>query len=131
MIKYRKSVGGIVFDLAENKFIPCSPDNTDYQTYLAWCAEGNTAALADPVVPSVPEEVTAWQAKTALLNAGLLLDVESAIIGMTGIDGAAARKDWFSAPTWRRSWPLVAAMQQAFGWPNNYVDQLFIAAAQL
>lgn len=27
--------------------IPIDPDNTDYQEYLAWAAEGNTAEAAD------------------------------------------------------------------------------------
>ena len=31
----------------DNVFIPFDNDNTDYQTYLAWVAEGNTAEAAD------------------------------------------------------------------------------------
>jgi hypothetical protein len=30
--------------LSDNAFIPFDPDNTDYQAYLAWCAEGNEPA---------------------------------------------------------------------------------------
>ena len=29
------------------RIIPFEPDNTDYQKYLAWVAEGNTADPAD------------------------------------------------------------------------------------
>jgi|TARA_R100000482_G_C5113581_1_gene141830 hypothetical protein len=32
---------------ADDVFIPIAEDNTDYQEYLAWVAEGNTAEAAD------------------------------------------------------------------------------------
>ena len=31
----------------EKKFIPINEENADYQEYLAWVAEGNTAEAAD------------------------------------------------------------------------------------
>ena len=32
---------------ADDRFIPIAEDNTDYQEYLAWVAEGNTPDPAD------------------------------------------------------------------------------------
>ena len=32
---------------ADDRFIPIAEDNTDYQEYLAWVAEGNTADPSD------------------------------------------------------------------------------------
>jgi len=39
--------GFMVERLADNAFIPINPDNTDYQAYLKWVAEGNTPESAD------------------------------------------------------------------------------------
>jgi hypothetical protein len=36
-----------VLRIADNVCIPFAPDNTDYQAYLKWVAEGNTPEPAD------------------------------------------------------------------------------------
>ena len=36
--------------LSDNAFIPFAPDNTDYQAYLKWVAEGNEPLPADEVI---------------------------------------------------------------------------------
>ena len=37
----------IIIRLSDNAFIPMSEDNTDYQAYLAWVAQGNTPQPAE------------------------------------------------------------------------------------
>ena len=52
MYKQTKNYAGGVNDkqvlrLSDNAFIPFDPDNTDYQAYLKWLAEGNEPLPAD------------------------------------------------------------------------------------
>ena len=37
----------IILRKEDNAFIPCDEANKDYQEYLKWVAEGNTAEAAD------------------------------------------------------------------------------------
>jgi hypothetical protein len=36
-----------VLRLSDNAYIPFAPDNSDYQAYLKWVAEGNTPLPAE------------------------------------------------------------------------------------
>jgi hypothetical protein len=40
-------LNNIIWRTADNTFIPMDDDNTDYQEYLKWVAEGNTPEPAD------------------------------------------------------------------------------------
>ena len=45
---YNLPLGGQnIVRLSDNAFIPFDPDNTDYQAYLRWIAEGNEPLPAD------------------------------------------------------------------------------------
>lgn len=47
-----------VLRVAEMAFIPFDPDNTDYQTYLAWVEDGNVAepwVAPEPAPEEFPE----------------------------------------------------------------------------
>lgn len=92
-------------------------------------ASGTFTAAA--VVLPVPHEVTMRQARLALLGAGLLDDVETAINAMTEPAKSAARVEWDYSNTLRRDHPLVATLGTGLGLTGGQLDDLFRAAAAL
>lgn len=84
-------------------------------------------------VPSdpVPEVVTMRQARLALLSAGLLAQVNTAVANMPGTEGDAARIEWEYAQGVRRDSPLVAGLSAALGLTDETLDNLYKVAAGL
>lgn len=96
---------------------------------IGWSFDGVTFA-APPSAPFVPT-VSRRQARRALLDAGLLASVESAINGLSEPAKSRARIDWEDATEFRRDWPLLVTLASALGLSDAQVDALFAAAALL
>ena len=47
LIKNKLGPINVVLRIADNTNIPFAPDNSDYQKYLEWLAEGNTPEPAE------------------------------------------------------------------------------------
>lgn len=86
-----------------------------------------TTVVPPSLPPAVPESVQAWQAKTALLEAGLLDDVE-AIMANQATDKKIVIA-WQGAPNFRRDSPMIAALAAQLKLTDKQVDDLFFAAA--
>lgn len=114
---------------AEQGWIACE---TDIAT--GWSYDGGE--FSAPVVP--PEEIRAAirpvsmrQARLALLAAGKLADVDTALNAMPSPQKEAARIEWEYAAEVRRDAPLIAALGGALGLSEDQIDALFAAAAVL
>lgn len=85
------------------------------------------AAIVAAATPKVPQVVTPFQAKAALLQAGLLDTVKAAIASAPAITQLA----WSDATEFTRDSPTIATMAGALGLTSAQVDALFVAASAI
>lgn len=77
--------------------------------------------------PFLPEFVSPYQARVALLNAGLLDSVNAAVAAAPD----SVKLAWEYATVVERNSPMIAALAGILGLTAEQVDQLFIAAGQV
>ena len=141
-MKIRTAVveGSLVVNIIEfDEVVPESP--IDGQIWIASeyaqigddYADGSFISHEKPVAPapSVPQSVTMRQARLALLKAGKLDAVNTAIANMPGSEGEAARIEWEYAQEVRRDSPLAAGLSAALGLTDETLDNLYKVAAGL
>jgi hypothetical protein len=84
-------------------------------------------AAHDPTKDAVPSSVTPRQARLALLQQGLLTQVEAAVASA----GGATQITWEYATAFERSDPMIAGIGQTLGLSSDQIDALFALAATL
>ena len=112
----------------DSAFIPTDEFNIDYQQYLQWLSEGNEPQLPATPPAVIPSVVTMRQARLALLQAGLLSLVESAIASM---ESPAAQIEWDYSQEVNREQPLVKQLAEALNLTSDQLDNLFLEASKL
>ena len=96
-----------------------------------WRGDHWEIVQAQPPVEPVPGAVSMRQARLALLGAGLLAQVNTAVAAMPGPDGDAARITWEFAGDVQRSDALLAQLAGALNLSTAQLDDLFRTAATL
>ena len=84
-----------------------------------------------PIVNTTPQEVTMRQARLALLENGLLANVQPAINSLPEPDKTKAQIEWEYSNALQRSNPFVATLGTALGLSSQDLDDLFIQASTL
>ena len=87
------------------------------------------ADLSSPA--EVPQSVSMRQARLALLNDGILGDVDIALASLPEPDKSEATIEWEYSQTVERNRPFVALLGAALGLNDTQLDDLFILAATL
>jgi len=94
--------------------------------------DGENFTPAPPAPPVVPAAVTMRQARLALLGAGLLDDVDTAIAAIPDeTTRRAAQIEWEFSNEVQRNNSFTALLGAGLGLGHEQIDQLFIQAAAL
>jgi hypothetical protein len=127
---YRKSTGpGSINGVQEVSMTEELRAQLPNDMFLSATSKDVKAFLAAQAEATKPQEVTMRQARLALLEAGLLDNVQNIVAGMQGVEGAAARIEWEYSSTMVRSQPLVAALAAALKLTSADVDALFLSSS--
>lgn len=124
-----KAANGVDADwtaVAFDKDLPASSQE-------AWRLVDGEVVIDETLLPAepVPAAVTMRQARLALLQAGMLATVNSAIAAMPGDAGAAARIEWEFSSEVQRQKPLVLSLAPLLNLSAAQLDALFIQASKL
>ena len=84
-----------------------------------------------PTSVQIPQEVTMRQARLALLDAGLLANVQTAINSLPEPAKTKAQIEWDYSNALQRSNPFVTTLGTALGLDSEALDNLFIQASTL
>lgn len=102
--------------------VPNAPDHgSDIWKNNAWV----------PVTP-IPEAVAMWQARSVLIDAGLLDDVDAYIAAIPDpVLQKKAKAKWEYSNTVQRHDALLAGLASSLGLTEEQIDEMFIAASKL
>lgn len=98
---------------------------------IGWAWDGESFTPPPPPAPTVPSAITMRQARLALLGAGLLTSVDTAINSLPEPRKSAAKITWEYSTEVQRHNGLVSQLGPALGLSDAQIDAMFIQGAAL
>ena len=123
---YRRLSNSAVLRLKDGACIPFSEGNADYREYCAWVEAGGVAEAVVILPPSIPQKVTKYQGKAALLKAGLLPTVEAYMLRPETSE--LMKLAWREAQSFEREGEMVLGMAELLKLTKGQLDDLFVYA---
>lgn len=121
-----------VIRISDGAIIPQDHNNVDYVGYLAWLDQGNEVEQPEVIIV-IPQTVTVAQGGLALIESGLMEEVQAVIetLREDPVTNAALLWAWDKATEWNRNSPSLTAVAQAAGMTEEQLDDLFILAESM
>lgn len=127
-MKYAKIENNIIIQIQPNKedgFVKVD------ENVVCGMIQNEDGSFSNPiieVVQVIPQIVTMRQARLALLQSGILADVETAI--QNGTD-EVLKIEWEYSTTVKRDWQNLITLASSLGLTEEHLDNLFILANTL
>jgi hypothetical protein len=117
---------GAVLRIADNAFIPDDEQNGDWLEYQSWLNQGNIPSEIDLSTAQVPQEVSRFQGRAALIQGGYMAAIQAYIDQPT--TDIMVKEAWANVTVFRRQSPMMQTVAQVLGLSEEDLDNLFIAA---
>lgn len=115
-----------VVRLSDGAIVPQDEQNVDWQKYQQWRQAGNSPAPFTPPTFGVPQEVSRFQGRAALIQAGHMAAIQAYIDAPT--TDIMVKEAWANVTVFRRQSLMMLTVASVLGLSEEELDNLFIAA---
>lgn len=102
-----------------------------YDPATETCQWIDGAWVVAPIVVPVPAQVSMWALREAVMFAGEMPAIATALNGLTEPTRSIAWNRWEYKENIVRNSPIILQLQTLLGWTNDFVDGLYKHAAQI
>lgn len=96
-----------------------------YDPATETCQWIDGAWVVAPIVVPVPQQVSMWALREAVMFAGEMPSITTALNGLPEPQKSVAWNRWEYKENIVRNSPIILQLQQLLGWTNDFVDGLY------